>query len=116
MAVLGAVRGGRGYAAKARISQWNRVVLDVPRFLRGAGASMEFRAGGGGRSKSISEEHGTIAGRGMPWATSGDIGWRCAAYSARVRRAGVERDGGTESLEDFEYGPIAVCRGVKFRV
>ena len=100
--VLAALRGRRGHAPQARVSQRHGVDVDVPDFLRGARAGVGFLAGSRRGGEKLSGQLGKIAERRLPRPDSRNPRRRRAAHATRLRRAGVGRDGKSARVEIIE--------------
>ena len=102
-AVLAALRRRRGHAPQTGVSQRHGVDVDVPGFLRGAGARVGFFAGSRRGGEKLSRQRGKIDERRLPRPDSGNSGRRCAAHATRLRRAGVGRDRNAARVEMVEF-------------
>ena len=98
-AVLGPLRGRRRHPAQTRLSQRHRLDWTLPVVLRSAGPGLGSVARRRRRRPGVSGRHGPSHGRRLPGPDAGNSGRRRPPSAARLRRPGLERDGGVAGLE-----------------
>ncbi len=89
--LLGPLRRRRGHAPQTGVSQRHGVDVDVPDFLRGAGARVGLLAGSRRRRARVSRQHGPPDDGRLPRPDPRNPRWRRAAHASAVatRRPGA---------------------------